>query len=52
MRENAHQSSLIGELQFLIRDLQESLNSVIREFSAQLWSVNQWTMEAEEVSDS
>jgi hypothetical protein len=30
----------------------DSLFGILREFSVQLWSVNQWTMEAEEVTDS
>jgi hypothetical protein len=31
---------------------QESTSSVVREFSVQMWSINQRTTEAEEVTDS
>jgi hypothetical protein len=35
-----------------IRSLAEKNDSVVRKFSVQLWSVNQRTVEAEEVTDS
>jgi hypothetical protein len=36
----------------LLMSLAEKNDSLVREFSVQLWSVNQRTTEAEEVTDS